>query len=369
MKLKIAILGTRGIPNEYGGFEQFAENFAVRMAEKGNEVSVYCSSKHSYKASDYKGVSLIHCNDPEHIIGTAGQFVYDFNCIIDSRKRNFDIILQLGYTSSTVWSWLFPKRSLIVTNMDGLEWKRSKYNRLTRQFLKAAERWGAIHSNYLIADSGAIKQYLHHQYGVEASFVPYGAIPFFATEEEGKKLSRFNVVPYQYDLLIARFEPENNIALMLKSYSENQDKLILVIGNYQANAFGKKMYERFKSFSNIRFLGAIFDMDLLNMLRYYSGLYLHGHSVGGTNPSLLEAMACNALIAAHDNAFNRDVLGDEAFYFGDEQALNAILQQTINKQNYTPWLQANMKKIISQYNWETITDQLERLFIKWVTAG
>ncbi|RYZ18900.1 MAG: DUF1972 domain-containing protein, partial [Chitinophagaceae bacterium] len=121
--MKIALLGTRGIPNHYGGFEQFAEYFAVYLAGKGHEVYVYNSGHHPYQEKTFKGVNLIHCTDPEDKIGTAGQFIYDLNCILDSRKHSFDIILQLGYTSNSVWHFLLPKKPVIITNMDGLEWK------------------------------------------------------------------------------------------------------------------------------------------------------------------------------------------------------------------------------------------------------
>lgn len=127
--MKIAILGTRGVPNHYGGFEQFAEYFSVYLVEKGHEVYVYNSHNHPHQEKVFKGVHIIHQNDPEHKLGTFGQFIYDFNCILDSRKRNFDIILQLGYTSNSIWFFLLPKKSICITNMDGLEWKRTKYSK------------------------------------------------------------------------------------------------------------------------------------------------------------------------------------------------------------------------------------------------
>ncbi len=366
-KIKLALLGTRGIPNQYGGFEQFAEQFGERFAAKGHEVTVYCSSTHPYKQEHYKGITLVHCYDPEQKIGTAGQFIYDLCCILDSRKRNYDIILQLGYTSSTVWSRLFPKKkTIIATNMDGLEWKRSQYNKAVQFFLKHAEKWGVRHSHHLIADSRAIRQYLADTYKKPSVFVPYGADLFAPDESSASILTDLKLEPYQYDLLIARFEPENNLEMILKSYAENGEKKLLVIGRHEANAFGKKLYQHYHHRHNIQFLGAVFDMQKLNYLRYYSRLYLHGHSVGGTNPSLLEAMAANALVAAHDNVFNRDVLGNEAFYFAGVTELNRLLAQDIYKENYKDRLAANRKKMEDCYNWELITQTLENLFYEWI---
>ncbi|MDP9229398.1 MAG: DUF1972 domain-containing protein, partial [Bacteroidota bacterium] len=143
--MKIGIIGTRGIPNQYGGFEQFTEYVAPALVNKGHQVYVYNSSLHHFKEKSWKGVKLISCYDPENTLGTLGQFIYDFNCIRDARNRDFDIILVLGYSSSSVWSFLFPGKSIVVTNMDGLEWKRSKYSKLTQAFLKKAEKWAVAY--------------------------------------------------------------------------------------------------------------------------------------------------------------------------------------------------------------------------------
>jgi glycosyltransferase involved in cell wall biosynthesis len=164
-------------------------------------------------------------------------------------------------------------------------------------------------------------------------------------------------------VLIARFEPENNLALILETYSQSLGQHLLVIGNYN-NSFGKKMRQRFLS-ANIHFLGALYKMETLNILRYFSRLYLHGHSVGGTNPSLLEAMACKALIVAHDNIFNRSVLGDDAFYFSNICNLQKLITSNTDKRDHKQWLINNLKKIEEDYNWERITDDLESLFIQW----
>ena len=171
--MKIAILGTRGIPNYYGGFEQFAEFFSVYLVEKGHEVFVYNSHDHPFQEKTFHGVNIIHQYDPEYKLGTFGQFIYDFNCIMDSRKRNFDIILQLGYTSNSVWFFLLPKRPIIITNMDGLEWKRTKYSKPVQQFLKFAERLAAVNSDFLVADSLGIQTFLKKQYKKESTYIAY----------------------------------------------------------------------------------------------------------------------------------------------------------------------------------------------------
>lgn len=351
-KLKIAILGTRGIPNYHGGFEQFAEFFSVYLVKENHEVYVYNSNKHPYKKKLFDGVNIIHCFDPEDKIGTAGQFIYDLNCILDSRKRGFDIILQLGYTSSTIWHKLLPKKPIIITNMDGLEWKRSKYSERVQRFLKYAERLGVKSSDFLISDSRGIQNYLKNTYKVDSKHIAYGAKQFTAPNSEF--LSSFNLKPFSYNMLIARLEPENNIEVILDGVVlANNETPFLVIGKYDVNKFGKYLKEKFKNQKNINFVGGIYDLNILNNLRYYSNLYFHGHSVGGTNPSLLEAMASKTLIIANENEFNKSILKGNAYYFSTELDVKKHLL-TLSKKDEYDKVDNCYKEIELKYNWEII---------------
>ena len=315
MKMKIGIMGTRGIPNNYGGFEQFAQYLSLGLLRKGHDVYVYNSSCHPYKEKEWNAVQIIHCKDWEHKIGTAGQFLYDRNCINDARKRNFDMLLHLGYTSDSVWHQHWPKKTVNIVNMDGLESKRSKYNRLTRRFLKWAESLAVKNADVLVADSPAIGQHILETYNKQSVFIPYGASVF--TTPDATSLDKYKLKPHEYFIAIARMEPENNIEMIIKGYiASGQSFPLLMIGDISGH-FGKYISKRY-SHSNIIYAGSVFDMALLNNLRYYSQLYFHGHSVGGTNPSLLEAMACGCPIAAHNNVFNKAVLQNEADYFSTE---------------------------------------------------
>ena len=351
--MKIAILGTRGIPNYHGGFEQFAEFFSLFLHKKGIDVYVYCSSIHPYKEQTYKGIRLIVCNDIEDKIGTAGQFLYDLNCILDARNRNFDVILQLGYTSSSIWSFLFPKNAIVVTNMDGLEWKRTKYNYFVQRFLKFAEKLAVKHSDYLISDSIGIQEFLQKTYKKESKYIAYGATLFDSPDQ--KKIQYLAEIPYSYDLLIARMEPENNLEIIIKGYlKKDSGRKLFLVGSHNATKFGKYLFEKYSSNESIVFLGPIYDMDTLNNLRYYSNLYFHGHSVGGTNPSLLEAMACNCCIVAHENVFNQSILNQDAFYFSDEYQLAEYLFLNKNQEAISLKIENNRHKIRHQYDWEVI---------------
>ncbi|MBC7440808.1 MAG: DUF1972 domain-containing protein [Flavobacterium sp.] len=359
--MKIAILGTRGIPNHYGGFEQFAEFFSVYLAENDKEVYVYNSHNHPYQQKTFKGVNIIHQFDPEYKIGTVGQFIYDLNCILDSRKRNFDIILQLGYTSSSIWSFLFPKKTLIITNMDGLEWKRTKYSKTVQKVLQFAEKLAVKYSDYLIADSIGIQKYIQQKYNKDATYIAYGAHQF--SNPDLSVLNTYKIENQNYNLILARLEPENNIETILNGIDLSKDKMpVLIIGNHQTK-FGNYLKEKFKNNSNIRFLGAVYNHNHLDNLRWFSNIYFHGHSVGGTNPSLLEAMASKAFIFAHNNDFNKAILNENAYYFSNaEEVKNLTLK--IKKNDNLHLIENNFNAIESEFNWDKINGKYLQLFTK-----
>ncbi len=362
IQLKIGILGTRGIPNRYGGFEQCAEYLAQGLAEKGHRVWVYNAHNHEYKEREWNGVHIIHCYDPEYKIGTAGQFIYDLNCINDARKRNFDIVLQLGYTSSSVWHWRWPRKAKNIVNMDGLEWKRSKYRPAVQRFLKAAERWAARYGDMLIADSRGIQEHLNATYGKPSVFIPYGADIFDNPDKQVVESSGLH--PFGYHLLIARMEPENNIEMIIRGYLASGSEMPLVIVGKTRNKFGSYLTENYGDDPRLVFAGAIYDQVIINNLRYYSALYFHGHSVGGTNPSLLEAMGCNALIAAHDNLFNKSILEDDAFYFSSSDDVTQLVKSFPGKFRFARLIAQNQEKIRSRYNWPSVVDAYEQAMLQ-----
>jgi glycosyltransferase involved in cell wall biosynthesis len=364
--MKIAIIGTRGIPNHYGGFEQFAEFLSKELSERGNDLIVYSCHNHPYQQRTWNKVNIVHKFDPEYLIGTIGQFIYDFNCIIDTRKRNLDIILQLGYTSSSIWSFLFPKGPIIVTNMDGLEWKRTKYKRPVKRFLKYAEYLGVVKSNLLVADSPAIKDYLKKEYNADSVFVPYGAFLFDNPNEA--ILNKYYLTSYQYDMLIARIEPENNIEVILEGVQKSHTNRKFIVIGKTSTPFGAYIANKFSKSDSILFLGAIYDLEELNNLRHFSNLYFHGHSVGGTNPSLLEAMASSSLICAHKNVFNSSILELDAYFFETSDEVAHALETVKKTGDENGKISNNRKKIVDLYNWNSVIDQYEKLFLSTMRA-
>ncbi|MFI5186232.1 MAG: DUF1972 domain-containing protein [Chitinophagales bacterium] len=356
--MKIGILGTRGIPNAYGGFEQFAEHLSAGLVKKGHEVFVYNSSLHPYQQKEWRGVQIIHCKDLENKLGTAGQFFYDWNCIADSRKRNFDILLHLGYTSDSVWHWRWPEKTINIVNMDGLEWKRSKYNRVTQSFLKWAESLAAKNAHTMIADSPEIQKHILTTYEKKPVYIPYGAEIF--SRPDPVVLKKYDILPHEYFLMITRMEPENNIEMIINGYlASDHPYPLFIVGNI-TNKFGQHITSTYNH-PHIKFSNAIYDQEELDNLRYYSSLYFHGHSVGGTNPSLLEAMACGCRLAAHNNKFNRAVLQNEADYFPDSNEVSAIINAPKNLSIMAERKKINLEKIRTIYNQEKIIDTYEAL--------
>ncbi len=356
--IKVGILGTRGIPNRYGGFEQWAEQLSVGLVKSGCRVSVYCSHFHPYKKPDFNGVTLIKKWDPKKL-GLASQFIYDLLCILNARKQDYDVIIQLGYTTSSVWGWLLPRKVKIIYNMDGMEWKREKYKGLLKTFLKRAEKLAIKHSGVVIADSKPIKQYLDVKYQIQSVYIPYPATPF--TNPDEQILDKFNLKKENYYLLIARFQPDNNLEMIIQGVlASNTDVPLVIIGDYQ-NRYGRYLRTKYNN-KQIVFIGKYYDQTGLNNLRYHCLLYFHGHSAGGTNPSLLEAMASSCVISAHDNKYNRAVLEKDAFYFKNQKEIETILNRFKEKTSKANWIKNNLNKLRNDFNLNNITDKYYKLF-------
>jgi glycosyltransferase involved in cell wall biosynthesis len=277
------------------------------------------------------------------------------NCIRDARKRDFDVLLILGYTSISIWGRLFPKKAAIIINMDGLEWKRNKYAGRIRKFLFYAEKLAVKFCDYFVADSLAIQKYLQSKYNVPSTFIAYGAeIPGIAKESD---LEEKGIKKFQYFLVIARMEPENNIEMVLDGFStSNSDKKMIVVGN-ATNHFGIYLQNKFRNDARVIFVGALYDKDKLHSLKAFSSLYFHGHSAGGTNPSLLEAMASGALIAANNNEFNVSLLQKDAYYFLDSKEVRKLVEEVSHGVKENTMIENNIWKIREQFSWSKIIDQ------------
>ncbi len=368
--MKIAFVSTRGIPNNYGGFEQFAEYISVGMAQRGHEVVVYSPKFHPYQESTYKGVRIKHIYSPETWMGSSvGSFFYDFASLRDAlKKEDFDIIYEAGYTSiipAYIWFNVKKrKRPIFTTNMDGLENKRSKFSPMVRRFLDWEEKMAVKYSHYLIADNMGIHDYYKEKYGKESKFLAYGAD--IHDDFKAEYLEEFGLKSEEYYILIARLEPENNIVMAIEGYlhsKENGRRPLIVVGKTNT-PHCKELVEKYGNERNVEFVGGIYDFKKLDSVRHFSKAYFHGHSVGGTNPSLLEAMAAGCFIFAHDNIFNRAVLKENAFYYPSADKVTEYLNRidTIAEGSKIQYTARNIEVIRNEYSWESLIDKHEKYF-------
>ena len=373
--MKIAFVSTRGIPNNYGGFEQFAEYISVGLARRGHDVTVYSPHFHPYKESEYKGVRIKHIHSPEQWMGSSiGSFFYDFKCLKDAlQEGDYDIIYEAGYTSiipAYIWFDIKKRKDVIVTtNMDGLEYKRTKFNPLVRRFVEWEEKMAVKHSHYLVSDNTGIADYFKQKYGKPSKYLAYGAD--IHDDYNPDIPAEYGLTADGYYLIIARMEPENNIEMAIQGYLASKHKGIcpLVLVGKTNTPFAKKLIKKYGSESGIRFIGGIYDFKKINSIRRYSRAYFHGHSVGGTNPSLLEAMASEVMLLAHDNIFNRAVAGDNAIYYRDSHDVTEILDNIDSSISdmKSRIVEANLTTIRERYSWQHLVDLHEDYF-KWLIA-
>ncbi len=362
--MRIAILGTRGIPNQYGGFEQFAEYLATGLKERGHEVAVYLPHFHPYEEDTFRGIRLHRVYSPEHRLGASANFLYDFLCLRDAIKRGYDIALECGYGTASLSYYLCHFRNTrVITNMDGLEWKRAKWSPIVQFMMKRFEALAVRRSHGLVADNPGIQSYLFDRYGADSVYIPYGAEVVETPPVE--PLSAYRVQPGSYFLAIARLEPENNLEMLIQGYKDAGSlHPLLIVGNHHT-PYGEHLKKISLHFHGIRFLGAIYQKAVLDSLRHHARIYLHGHSVGGTNPSLLEAMGSGAYIAAHDNPFNKAVLQEHALYFTNPEELSSIyrIEPTAQQSDFR---EANYAKIRDTFSWRQVIDQYEHLFMRMI---
>lgn len=361
--MKIAILGTRGIPNKYGGLEQFAESFSVGLQQRGHDVTVYSPHMHDYDKDEFEGVKIQRIYCPESALGASAHFIYDYLSLKHALKQNFDILYEAGYGTSAPAYYLLKKNSpVVITNMDGLEWKRSKWNFITRRIMRRMEKIVVKKSRYIISDNLGIQKYYQEEFNKPSFYIAYGAD--IVNNFNSNALKKYDLTPHQYYVFVARLEPENNLETILDGYIQSGSaEPYIVVGNNKTK-YGKFLMDKYKSFPGIRFLGGIYDMENNNALRHFSKIYFHGHSVGGTNPSLLEAMAVKAFIIAHDNPYNRAVLCSENLFFkSKDDVADFIKNYNNNKEIVDKTIKGNLFQIENHFNWNYVINEYEKLFI------
>lgn len=361
--MKIQILGTRGIPAQHGGFETFTENFATYLQEKGWSVTVFCqkSGEGPVYEDEWNGIKRIHI--PVKIEGALGTVVFDWKSTLNAIKCRTPV-LTLGYNTAVFCCLyrLFGMKNVI--NMDGIEWKRDKWSKLERFWLFCNEKLGGWFGNHLVADHPEIKNHLNRFLAEnKISVIPYSADIVLKADEH--ILSRYNLSLDQYCLIIARPEPENSILEIVKAFSsKKRDKQLVVLGNYfpEENPYHAKIFTA--SSEEVTFLGAIYDKKTVQALRYFATLYIHGHTVGGTNPSLVEALGAGNAVLAHDNKFNRWVAGDGAEFFKNEAECTRQLNRILQDSSLLDRMRSNSRsQMKSRFTHDTIHRAYEDLLV------
>lgn len=369
-KKKISIIGTRGIPNNYGGFEKFTEVLSKSLVQKGCNVLVSCEKPQVDEyITNYYGVELFYfpIKPPKSaILRYIYEFFYDAYSLYIASKRS-EVVYMLGYSASFFFfiPRLFGKE--LWVNPDGIEWRRSKFNIILKFLLKFSEKLMTFWADEIIADSIEIKKYLDSHYNINSRYISYGVYKPSKQIWDVKKLPNIlkdaDNLKESYWLVVARLEPENNIDVIIEAYkNSNTEKPLIVVGNFSSVHYENRIRNIAENDNQVIFLGGIYNKALLNMLRQNCFAYIHGHSVGGTNPSLLETMAMKNIIVVHDNEFNREVCNDTALYFVDVQTLKDQIE-TI-EENFGKFLELKEKayqRVINDYSWKKIVDQYEKM--------
>lgn len=358
---KVAIIGTVGVPAAYGGFETLVENIIGENCSQGIEYTVFCSSKDcSERLSEYKGAKLRYVPIKANGIWSI---IYDGVSLMKSLWR-YDVVVVLG-VSGGVFFPLFRLlcRSRFIVNIDGLEWKRAKWSKPTKLFLRFCEEIALRISDVVIADNQGIVDYVHRRYKKKTVLIAYGSdhvVREVSDRRTAEILDSYGIEKGAYAISVCRIEPENNCDVILGAFCKSGQPLIF-IGNWEKSDYGAGLKAHYSRFGNITIVDALYDLDTLHVLRTNCKYYMHGHSAGGTNPSLVEAMSSQCNVVAFDVVYNRETTENSAIYFKDEAELINIITRA---DNYAE--NGNSEKMFEiasrRYTWRVIAKQYESLF-------
>lgn len=357
---KVAVVGIQGIPAQYGGFETLVHNLIIQRQSEDILYTVYCSSKsYSKRITAYEGSQLKYIR----LSANGIQSIFYDGLSLFKTIRGYDVILILG-VSGCVFLPIIQlfSRSKIIVNIDGLEHRRDKWSRTVKLFLYLSECIAVRYADHIIADNKGIQEYVYQHYQKRVKVIAYGGdhvLRLIAKEKEFAILKQYNLKNNAYSLSICRIEPENNCHVILEAFAPRKDILVF-IGNWERCNYGKRLKLTYKNSQNIVILDSLYDLDILYVLRKHCKCYIHGHSAGGTNPSLVEAMFFGRPIIANDVIYNRATTENEAHYFSGVEELQQLLsdRNPSFEQNA-----ASMYEIANRlYRWDTIAKQYEALY-------
>jgi len=324
MKKRVAIIGTVGLPASYGGFETLSEHLVEQLGAE-YDFWVYCTSKKYPKAAQrrtYKGARLHYLS----LDANGMQSIpYDTWSILHALRR-VDVLLILGVSGAWIlpFVWYFTQKRIIIS-IDGIEWKRDKWNPLAKMYLFWAEKMAVRYSHIDISDNESIQDYTAARYGSLSRIIEYGADHTLRVQPQGTHLDKYPFLKSPYAFKVCRIEPENNVHDLLLAFSQLPQKTLVVVGNWQNSNYGINLKQRYQQLDNIHLLDPIYDQEQLDLLRGNASLYIHGHSAGGTNPSLVEAMYLGLPIIAYNVSYNRTTTEGKARCFTNAEELRDVL--------------------------------------------
>ncbi|MBO1254240.1 DUF1972 domain-containing protein [Alteromonas sp. 5E99-2] len=363
---KIVIQGIRGIPASHGGFETFAEYLVLYLVKKGWEVIVYCQGEpdSEFVEDEWRGIKRITI--PEKRQGPLGTMIFDFKTIVHSTRHKCTV-LTLGYNTASfnLVYRLMGIKNLI--NMDGIEWKRDKWGALAKTWFWLNERCGCWFGHHLVSDHPEIKKHLATRVSEQKiTTIAYGGLE--VTKADSEYLTEFELEPDTYGIVIARPEPENSVLEIVQGFSRSKrNKKLVVLGNFDFD--NNQYHQQIKNSASdeVIFPGAIYDIEKVSALRFFARCYVHGHTVGGTNPSLVEAIGAGNAIIAHDNKFNRWVAKEGAIYFTDIDSISSAFDTLFENDTLTKQLQGNTKdNFVTNFQWDKILTEYEDLMIDYL---
>jgi glycosyltransferase involved in cell wall biosynthesis len=363
----VRILGTHGLPANYGGFETAAENIALFLVARGWRVIVYCQTDHEvpFYEDVWQGIERVNISVPN--LGWLGTAKFDWMSIRHAIKSR-DVCLTFGYNTG-IFNVLQRIRGVPnVINMDGIEWSRKRWGFFRQAILYANERFAALFGNELIADHPELYTYLRTRAPArKITTITYGAHRLASTPTA--PVEALGLAPKQYLTLIARAIPENSILEMVQGFSAKKRGIHLaILGSYDGDvdAYHRKVLDA--ASDEVVFLGPIFDPATVQALRYHSRGYLHGHTVGGTNPSLVEALAASNPVICQDNKFNTWVAGDAGLYFTSVKDVESCIDRLLGDSALAKQMSLNaVARFESEFTWDHVAGQYEALLRK--TSG
>jgi glycosyltransferase involved in cell wall biosynthesis len=354
--MKLNIVGTAGVPASYGGFETLAENLSARLS-KEFDITIFCSSLDVEPDSMYDSKckrSFI----PLSANGISSIF-YDYISILRS-FRNEGVVLILGVSGCTILPLIRPfSKCRFITNIDGLEWKRDKWGHYAKWFLKLSESIAIRYSDRIVADNEAIVSYVRHNFSLESALIPYGGDHVIDSVSEPASVA---LPDNQFVLCVCRVEPENNTRLVLDAVSNSRKYDLVYVGNWESSKYGRGLRNEYKEFSNIHLLDPIYDQKILSTYRSSSSIYVHGHTAGGTNPSLVEAMYFGLPVLSIDVPYNRYTMAERGLYFRTADELTSILENT--NIGELERIATSLKEYATKhYTWDEVASQYRSLFL------